>query len=152
MDEVIVMELIDKKIAVLTTIATTSMLWWVSATVFCATLLGGIWRYKDQVQTAPFRKHLGFLLYFFYGSVVLYGFVVTAMTLIEFLDVRMLLSMIGAPASLFDAEFLWILLGMPIGTSSFVIFLLVWHHMWRSFGTEARAEALPPVLAAGAVK
>jgi hypothetical protein len=152
MDDIVIMALIDKKLALLTAIASTSMLWWVSSTVFCATLLGGIWRYKDMVQTVPYKKWLAFLLYFFFGSVVLYGFLVTVMTLLEFLDVRMLLTMIGAPANLFDAEFLWILIGVPIGTSSFVIFLLVWHHMWRTFGTGASADRLRPVLAAEAVK
>lgn len=150
MDEIVIMDLIDKKIALLTTIASTSMLWWVSATVFCATILGGIWRYREHIESAPFKRSLGFLLYFFFGSVVLYGLLVTVMTLIEFLDVRMLLSMIGAPANLFDAEFLWILLGVPVGTSSFVIFFLVWHHV-EIFCAGANALERRPVPGAGAL-
>lgn len=42
MENEIVIVLIDKKLALLGTIAGASMLWWVSATVFCATLIGGI--------------------------------------------------------------------------------------------------------------
>jgi hypothetical protein len=149
MDEIVIMDLINKKIALLTTIASTSMLWWVSATVFCATILGGIWRYREHIESAPFKNSLGFLPYFFFGSVVLYGLLVTGITLFGFLDVRALLSELGAPANLFDAEFLWIIVGMPVGTSSFVLFLLVWHHMWKSFGAGAGAKALRPIPGVG---
>jgi hypothetical protein len=144
MEDAVVIALIERKIGLLTTIASTSMLWWVPATVFCATTLGGIWRYKDMIQSAPFKRSLGFLLYFFFGSVVLYGFLVSWMTLLEFLDVRALLETLGAPPNLFDAEFFWILLGMPVGTSSFVIFFLVWHHMWKSFDAGVKAAELRP--------
>ena len=124
--------LLEKKIALLETIASTSMLWWVSATVLCVTLLAGIWRYQDLVKPAPFRRSMGFLLYFFFTSIVLYGVLVTVVTASGLHEVRLLLSQLGAPSSLFDAEYLWILIGMPIGTSSFLFFLLVWHVLWRS--------------------
>ena len=74
---------------------------------------------------------MAFLLYFFFVSIVLYGVLVTIVTASGFFDVRVLLSEIGAPASLFDAEYFWILVGMPIGTSSFFLFLVVWHFLWR---------------------
>jgi hypothetical protein len=140
MESEIVLALIDKKIQLLNAIANTSMLWWVSATVFCATLLGGIWRFHDQIESAPFRRPLGYLLYFFLISVVLYGCLVTVVTAFEWRDVQRLLDSLGANRSLFNTEFAWILIGVPVGTSSFVIILLVWHGMWRSMNRPAAAS------------
>ncbi|NIS81844.1 MAG: hypothetical protein GTO14_16910 [Anaerolineales bacterium] len=130
--------LLDKKTSLLETIASTSMLWWVSATVLCVTILAGIYRYQDIVKNAPFRRSMGFLLYFFFSSIVLYGVLVTIITAYELQDVRLLLTRLGAPPDMFDPEYFWILIGMPIGTSSFLILLLVCHVMWRSI---IRAEA-----------
>jgi hypothetical protein len=134
MDTSVIIDLIDKKIALLTTIANTSMLWWVSATVLCATLLAGIWRHKELLSNVPSRGLIGGVLYFFFSSIVLYGILVTVMTAFELRDVRLLLGQLGARENLFDPEFLWILLGMPVGTSSFVLFLFVWHVFWRALG------------------
>jgi hypothetical protein len=69
MDTSVIMDLIDKKIALLTTIANTSMLWWVSATVLCATLLAGIWRHQELLSNVPSRRLIGGVLYFFFSSI-----------------------------------------------------------------------------------
>ncbi|WNZ23606.1 hypothetical protein HJG54_12595 [Leptolyngbya sp. NK1-12] len=124
--------LLEKKIELLSTIANTSMLWWVSAVVFCASLLGTIWARKTEVKSLPFRKSLGFLLYFFFTSIVLYGALVTVVTALEFRNVKFFLRELNAPSNLFDADYIWSLVGMPIGTSSFILFLLVWHFLWQS--------------------
>ena len=142
MESEVVLALLDKKIQLLNTIANTSMLWWVSATVFCATLLGGIWRFHDQIESAPFKRPLGFLLYFFFISVVLYGCLVTIVTAFELRDVQRLLASLGVNRSLFNTEFLWILIGLPVGTSSFIVMLLVWHGIWRSLGAPASASTI----------
>jgi hypothetical protein len=42
-----------------------------------------------------------------------------------------------------NTEFLWLLIGLPVGTSSFVFMLLVWHGIWRSLGKPDTAPVLP---------
>ena len=125
--------LLVKKIDALNTIANTSTLWWVSAVVFCATLLGVIWTKKDEVRKLPFRTALGSLLYVFFASIVAYGTLVTGIVLKQYLDVRYLLGQMTVPLHMFDAEYIWALVGIPIGTSSFVIFLIVWRKLWKTF-------------------
>ncbi len=132
MDTDTLIALLEKKISLLEIIASKSMLWWVSATVLCVTILAGIYRYQDNIKQAPFRGYMGFPLYFFFSSIVLYGILVTVSTALELQDVRLLLTRLGALSDLFDPEYFWILIGMPIGTGSFLVFLLVWHIMWRS--------------------
>ena len=132
MQENIIQVILEKKLELLTTIANTSMLWWVSSVVFCAGLLGTIWSRKAEIRVLPFRKSLGFLLYFFFASIVIYGLLVFIVVAVEFHDVRLLLEQLNAPIGLYNAEFMWILIGMLIGTSSFLIFFVVWHLLWYS--------------------
>jgi|LakMenE18May11ns_1017448.scaffolds.fasta_scaffold9874352_2 hypothetical protein len=124
--------LLGKKIELLSTIANTSMLWWVSSVVFCASLLGTIWAQKTEIKSLPFRKSLSFLLYSFFTSIVLYGVLVTVITALEFRNIKFLLKELNVPSNLFDANYMWLLVGMPIGTSSFILVLVVWNFLWRS--------------------
>ena len=141
-----IQQLLAYKIQLLTTIANTSMLWWVSAVVFCASVLGAIWSRRSEAEAILRLKPMGFLLYFFFSSIVLYGLLVTIMVALQYRDIRFLLQKLGDPVSSFDVEYLWILIGMPIGTSSFVIFLAVWHFFWQSMKRTLTSEIVPKLV------
>lgn len=146
MDPITAQVLISRKLEFLRTVADTSMQWWVSSVLFCASVLGAMWSRRIEVMVMPYKRQVGFLLTFFFGSIVLYGALVTAITLLDWFSARQLLDVLRAPEDLFNSEFLWILLGVPVGTSSFVLFLVVFRMIWRFIVQEERSQFISPTL------
>lgn len=121
--------LAENKLEVLRMIGNVGMLWWVSAVVFCGTIVGVAWYYRDQIltlQEARIRA-LFIVVSLFFVSIVVYGiWTVYGVYLLES-DFQLLMSAHGAnPVWDQRSEFVFVRVAYSIGTTSFIIVTFLW--------------------------
>lgn len=125
--------LLDKKIEFLNTYAEVSMLWWVSSVVFCAAIIGAVWRFRDDLTKVESRFALHFFaltVAVFFASIVIYGIFTVSFSRTLRAEVVSILDELGvAPYRIFEYKAFGILGG--IGTTSFVLVLVIWLGLWR---------------------
>lgn len=121
--------LILEKLEFLRSMYELNMLWWVSAVVFCATMLGFIWAKRVDIYKMKNRKTLAVLIYVFLISVGLYGLISITYGCITMSAMREALPI--EYSTLFDPEYKIFIYSMMVGTSSFIIVVYLWHCLWQ---------------------
>jgi cytochrome bd-type quinol oxidase subunit 2 len=127
----------DQLFATLEMIASLGMTWWVSATVLCAGIVGSVWVKRKEVRqiSEGVRRKFSYLIFSFFCTVILFGvvlMVVTAGTGVGLVEACKQVDRSGGCKAV-DAYLLWIcmVLGLMIGTTSFVAVAKAWTMMWR---------------------
>lgn len=116
--------------------ATVGMTWWVSSTILCATILGGVWaKRKDLRGFRPWTQH-GFFTLIAVFVLTIVGFGVLMIVAISNTGAELsdacsaVVNAGGCKPS--DAESLRLSMqwGFSLGTTSFVAFLIAWIGVW----------------------
>jgi hypothetical protein len=137
---------------VLQMIATVGMTWWVSATVLCASIIGGVWvRRRDLRGFGRVPRHGFFILVFvFICSVIAFGLVLICASMGLGSDLQQACVAIrrsdgcsASDASTLQSGMVW---GFAIGTSSFVVTGIAWIGVWIEISRTAnrRSSQLEP--------
>ena len=131
-DQTALAVLLEKKIDFLSTYAEVSMLWWVSSVVFCAAIIAGVWRYRQELLTLEKRLTLhlfALTVAVFFASIVAYGVISVWFSTILRAEVISIIDDLGIGSyGIFEYRVFGILAG--IGTTSFVLILLIWLGVW----------------------
>lgn len=116
------------------------MTWWVSSTVLCAAILGGVWSQREdlrRLRSATLRWLNGLVILFF-TSIVLFG--VTMIWFSATLGAELVVACRAPELTCGTAASAWgwaSTLGFLIGTTSFVGYLFAWVLAWRTITTLA---------------
>ena len=127
MTEETVRFLIDQKIDFINTVIGICMLWWVSATVFCASILSKIWLSKDEIiKSKSLVFYLGVSLFTFFSSIVIFGCIVIFYITNTQNELTELVGLLGFSDVFYLSELSLFRRGMLCGTSSFFLAWLGW--------------------------
>lgn len=136
--------LVEKNLEMATTIADTSMLWWVSSVVFCGSLLGGFWLQRDQINiVSPFALHwiCGVVAVFFLSFIAYPVWVIYSLRELEKQTSMILAAQV--PKSPTPLIFGQITAALLIGTVTFVLIFLTWLGMWWHLARRRSGGATP---------
>jgi len=128
--------LLNQEFNLLNTIANVGMTWWVSSIVFCGSALGGIWVKRPEVIKMSHFGLLGFFLGVFFGSIVLFGVLMIYATVKLQTEIELLQSELNIMGHIDHVGFIAIKYGYALGTTSFILVLLIWILMWRDLYKE----------------
>jgi hypothetical protein len=119
--------LLEQKVAYLNMVANVAMVWWVSSVVFSASALGSLWRQRGELGlTALQARRLSRLVTTFFVTIVLFGFAVIAYLLYLRRSLHATLTALRLSTNSFDGEIVTFVVAMLLGTSSFVLVLVLW--------------------------
>lgn len=127
--------LLQHKLDMLDTTANTSMLWWVSSVVFCGYALSASWYYRDEFVKVPRMKLLFLFMTFFFISIVAYGCYICYGIWALYNETSYLVTKLGVRENLLF-EFKGTLSAVAIGTTSFVVVLILWILFWNHMRKE----------------
>lgn len=133
-DELLILSaLLKLKLNTLNIYAIVGMTWWVSSVAFCGTIIGGAWLKRAEFRQFKFLKPLGFLLGFFFSSIVFFGiWMIIGIQQLRY-EVDAIQAALKIPDNLSgNFEFTCIQVGYGVGTTSFAIILYVWFVLWRT--------------------
>ena len=120
---------LEQKISFTNMLGNVCMTWWVSSVVFCGSILAAVWLNKQELAASGVIGWLGFVLFFFFATVVCFGILV-----IRYLDkLQKEISTLAKELNhegFFSNELSIFKLGMIDGTSSFALVLIVWVILW----------------------
>lgn len=120
---------------VLSTIASTGMTWWVSATVLCATILGATWSKRDELKKVEgwWFHSLFALVALFFVSICVFGVWNTRFAMAA-RDAYVNACFSGSQAVCLADEAggfgTTVAVSVGIGTTSFIIYLIAWIGAW----------------------
>lgn len=125
-------QLIDLKISIMNTFIQVCMIWWVSGTAFCGSILGWIWTKRSELKHAQYLPVLGTVLTVFFLTILMFGSLIICYTIQLEAGLGNLLSQLtpGNNELAFVLEVTIFKFGMVIGSSSFLLMLVVWIIMW----------------------
>lgn len=130
MQEELLLEIFQNNLEYLGTLTSSSMLWWVSAVVFCGSIISATWIKREEIR--EFRSAQAFftILSLFFLSIILYGawIIYTVNRLQE--ESLAISTELGKTMDIFQFQALKI--GVGIGTTSFVLVLIAWFIIWVS--------------------
>jgi len=134
-------ELLDYKYQIMNSIAANTITWWVSAVVFCSTIVVGAWIQKDQLKRFPLFRYAGLIITVFLFTVVLFGcWVVYGLQRLHE-EVDALQAAFGLDAALStDFTFVTYQIAIVVGTTSFVMLLVMWVRLWLFIARESSSE------------
>ena len=125
--------ILEHKLTFLDTIAMVGISWWVSATVFCASIIAVIYKKRSELRETPRVFHwLQLGLYLFFFSIVLFGVFLMNMTSklnLETIEIIKIIDNQQSTSQLTNinfGEFTTVYWGLAIGTSSFVLIVVAW--------------------------
>ena len=137
MNDAILQILLQKNLDFLATLVNACMTWWVSAVVFCGSLIAGIWLKQDSIRKmGSWCFHWFFFVSnVFVASVVCFGFwVVLTSSRLES-EHNQIIGLLKAGTGL-HVEFAVLRVGMILGTSSFVLILFTIIGLWIYFSLD----------------
>lgn len=138
--------LIEQKISVMNTLAQVCMIWWVSGTAFCGSILAWIWTKRKELKHAQYLTVLGSVLFVFFLTILGFGGLLVWYTVQLETELGTTLSQLPAGNNwpTFMLEVTVFRYGMLIGSSSFILLLIVWLFMWRRLhNTRTRRRRTP---------
>lgn len=130
-DEIITL-LLQEKLSFLNTVSNSYMLWWVSSIIFCGSVLSSVWIKREEL-TKISRKYLK--IFFSLINVLLCTIIVFGITGIIGLSIIKneffsIMSSVQTQIVIKYSEFSLIQIGIGIGTSSFIIALIIWNSIY----------------------
>jgi hypothetical protein len=127
--------------------ANVCMLWWVSSVVFSASILSTIWLKGDEIKRSPWLNSFGAVITCLFLSMLVFGGWTVAASYQIQQEVTAILTRMGEKQHHSVPLFRALMVGVGIGSTSFLLALLVWLKMWISL---RRTPAAAPPVASGA--
>jgi hypothetical protein len=137
MDEEALRALLEHKLSFLETVAQTTMAWWVSSIVFCATVIAIFWGRRQDVVMLPGLNIVCSLVSVFLFSFPVYAAWVIYGTHRIHLETQDILLQLGLPTDLLF-EFTGVKVAVSIGGTVFVLMFLTWIYVWRRLNEYGR--------------
>jgi hypothetical protein len=130
MSEETLRALLEHKLSFLETVAQTTMAWWVSSIVFCATVIAIFWGRREDVVTLPGLNLVCSLVSVFLFSFPIYAAWVVYGTHQIRLETQHILTQLGQPTDLLF-EFTGVEVAVSIGGIVFSLMFFTWIYVWR---------------------
>lgn len=135
---ILVQNMISGNSAYLSTFTDMAILWWVSSTVFCGGIIGTVFARRSEIRILP-TKHRSMLFYcvtLLFLTIIFYGFYCCySMSVLKYDTERLILIIFNISSIQEEINFSLVaydifIVGCAIGTSSFVLVLVVWICLW----------------------
>ena len=127
--------LLEQTIAFANTVANVCMLWWASSTVFCTSILSTVWKKRKAIKSRHFVYYLGFLLFVFFSSIIIFGFSVIIYMNQSQNQISALAASLGFGNNFYSSEMSVFRRAILCGTSSFILawlgWVLIFFRLWR---------------------
>ena len=125
--------LLEKHFDMLIMLGHIGMLWWVSSTVLCISIINYTMKYSHEKDNLFYTTGLCILIGVFFLTITLYGIVMAryAMILKEALFTAVYFDVTGCGANI-EPLFSMVSIGYLIGASSFVLMLVGWLYVLHS--------------------
>lgn len=138
MDEKKYLELfITHKFSMLDLLANTSMLWWVSSIVFCATIIAAVFTHKEKLCKLPHIHFACFLVTLFFLTFPAYGFwIIYCSNQIQSELLLLLKEANRDTVGLYEFETLRG--GLLFGMINFILVFLAWCWLWNLIRKERK--------------
>ena len=132
MSDEILKLLLERNFIFVEQIASTTMTWWVSSIVFCATILGLSWWHRDRLALLPFLHIVCGVIFLFLLSFPAYAFLIWHGVDMFESEIKLLLASAKAinhlPPS-FQVIKIAVLMGALCFCGCLVLWILVWHDL-----------------------
>ena len=123
--QAIIKSLIEKNIDSLIMLGNVGMLWWVSATVFCLSIIKSVYSENTISKAKSINTPITIIISVLITSIVCFG-IMAAITVDKLhLETKRLLSLLNFYND-YGILFKGVYLGYLIGSTSFLLFLLIW--------------------------
>jgi hypothetical protein len=111
--------------------------WWASSIVFSASIFGAVWKYQKQVAAMQLRKGLTSILFLFFLSTIIFGFVI----IFDMYNMWSIVMQSQDPKlHALHPVFLCATIGLSIGTSTFMLILVSWIAISKHINSLAAKE------------
>ena len=121
--------LLDRKLAFLTTVAQTTMTWWLSSMVFCVTMVGAFWWFRSAVANLPGLNYICSVVFAFLLSFPIYAaWIIYGTDRLEKEATRIAASLRVPMGNFF--EYRGVKIAVLIGAINFSLVVLVWCYVW----------------------
>jgi hypothetical protein len=123
--------LLTQKLEMWRTIGDATMLWWVSAVVLCATIIGIALTHADKIKK-PRHLHVAALVVMvFFTMIFTYGLIVILYIPRLHADIVSLAAGQPGVGTAFNPELWFFRYAMYMGTGNYLLFMVVWGILWR---------------------
>lgn len=130
MDEETLRVLLDQKLSFLGIIAQTTMTWWVSSAVFCATAIAVFWVWRDDVVKLPGLNMICFMVSVFLFAFPLYAIWIIISTKMLGAEAQHILANLSGGGDLL-IEFQTVMVAIAIGGIVFLLMFFTWLFIWK---------------------
>ena len=117
--------IIENSLDMLKSYQSIGMRWWATSVVFCASIIGAVWRNRSYLIQHPLLKSLELAIGFFLISIVGFGAIMAYHCWNMLSDFLQLINQ-DSKLKQFDNEFWVTIWGYLIATSSFVLITISW--------------------------
>ena len=123
--------LLEKNLEFLLLMGSAGMLWWVSGTSFCLALFKTLYPVRDTIRDRTLFLAIGIYVSILIASMLGYGLSMAYLTNKLYLETNSLLLNIDISLGYYARLMFRIIhVSFIVGSSSFILFLLVWLHSW----------------------